>query len=59
MVLHDHLSIFVWLPPTTKLTLILTQTPTLTGGEFSSGGNTHRVTSSDNEWYNEPRNDNE
>ena len=25
----------VWLPPTLKLTLTLTQTPTLTGGQFS------------------------
>ena len=29
----------VRLPPTLKLTLTLTQTPTLTGGQFSSGAN--------------------
>ena len=33
------LGTIVWLPPALKLTLTLTETPTLTGGQFSSGGN--------------------
>ena len=38
MVLFSSGAIF-WLPPTLKLTLTLTQTSILTGGQFSSGSN--------------------